>query len=208
MLLSDLIYQTIKGCVWYNREISKETLINGNTYQGDIDIGVFVNNIFVAFNDGFSIAYEQNKLSPVSLTFKKDEPLECELNDEVLNVYQEVKKNYYNLDFTTTNLNEIQLLEEKKDSEGDIFVEVIKSLPYLEWSIFSTSGDFDLMEYGISNQVCYAISDYVKAKLYYDVDANVSYLKENVALSRLNSLPDFGNKVIHNQRDVDLWEGI
>ena len=56
MLLTDLIYQTIKGCVWLKREISKEKIFD-NTYQGDIDLGSFVNNVYVALNDSFTLGY-------------------------------------------------------------------------------------------------------------------------------------------------------
>ena len=208
MLLSDLIYQTIKGCVWYNREISKSDLINTEKYQGDIDIGTFVNNIFVALNDGFDYAYNLNKIFPLTETFEKDEEMEMQQPDTVLNVYQKVSVGYVNLNFETTPLNEVLLLEEKINEEEPIYVEYIKSLPYLEWTIFSTSGDFDLLDYGISNQVAYAVSAYVKAKLYFDIDANVAYLEERVALERISNLPDYGNKVMHCQRDVDVWGGI
>lgn len=209
MLLSDLVYQTVKGCTWLNRELSKSDLIHSEKYQGDIDIGTFVNNVFVVLNDGFNFASGLNKFFPLIEKFEKDEPLELPLPDTVLNVFQKDKENgYLNVDFELSNLNEVVLLEDRVYEDEPIYVEVIKGLPYLEWSIFETTGDFDLLEYGVSNQLAYAVCAYAQALLWIDIDANLGYLKQNVATSRISSLPDFGGKNLHDQRDVALWEGI
>lgn len=209
MLLGDLVYQTIKGCTWLNREIKKSDLLQGETYQGDIDIGTYVNNIFVALNDGFSFAYGLNKVAPLVEEFESGEALEMAMSDMVLNVYQKDKENgYLNINYELSNLNEVELLEDKVYEDEPVYVEYIKSLPYLEWSLFNTSGDFDLLDYGISNHLAYAVCAYAQALLWKDIDANLGYLNQNVATSRISNLPDFGGRLLHDQRDVALWEGI
>lgn len=209
MQLSDLVYQTIKGCTWLNRELSKADLINTEKYQNDIDIGTFVNNVFVALNDGFNFASGLNKFFPIIEKFENGEELDMPLPDTVLNVYQEDSTNgYLNIDFTTSSLNEVLLLEDKVHEDEPIYVEYIRGLPYLEWSIFKTTDDFELLDYGISDQLAYAVISYAQSLLWMDIDANLGYLRQNVATSRISNLPDFGNKVLHNQRDVALWEGI
>lgn len=209
MLLGDLVYQTIKGCTWLNREISKADLLKGEQYQNDIDIGTYVNNIFVALNDSLNFAYGLNKIAPLIEKFESGEALEMVMGDTVLNVYQKDEENgYLNINYELSNLNEVELLENKVYEDEPVYVEYIKALPYLEWSLFTTSGDFDLLEYGVSNQLAYAVCAYAQALLWIDIDTNLGYLKQNVATSRISSLPDFGGKNLHDQRDVALWEGI
>lgn len=203
MLLTDLIYQTIKGCVWLKREISKEKIFD-NTYQGDIDLGSFVNNVYVALNDSFTLGYSLNKVSPILLTKVFAEELTLNEEDIVLVFNIFFKNNNEHIEFSFKNgylklLNKSNLSNKGKE----IVIEGVKRLPYLTSSSVSLDNDIELKDYGISDNLALILSDYARAILYRDIDPNVSYKREQMAISKINALKDYGETFLETQRNVE-----
>lgn len=194
MLLSELIYQVIKSCVWLDYEISKENIIN-NTYKGDADIGTFVNNVYVALNNSFNFALSLNKIAPVYKQLKEVENIY-----EVLAVNYHYGNDYKSLNFTLEN-SDIKLLNFQGDLDK-VFVEYIVEPPILSNSTLSLN-DLELKTYGVSQAVANACGNIASAELTRDIDPNLSYLNKKSAIDLLNILPNFGNATLHNQRYIE-----
>lgn len=205
MKLIDLVYHTIKSCEWLDREISKEKIEDGS-YLTDVDLSTFVVNVYTTLNQAFSLVYTLNKISPVVISLDLSEDNSYNLGNDILevfNVYQNIfgrnnrYKGYVNLYFKNGS------------SDGEFFVknrnnnalnfEVIRQFPTFD----STYNDVDLKSYGINDQVAYICSKYACALLYSGIDQNVAYLRENVAVSIMNTLPDYANYNFHNQQFVE-----
>ncbi len=205
MKLINLVYQTIKSCEWFDREISKEKIEDGS-YLTDVDLATFVLNVYTTLNRAFSLVYTLNKVSPVVMTFEKSEDNYYNLGidvNEVFNSYQNIYdrnnkyKGYLNLYFTKGQSNGEYFVKSITNSEVNF--EVIRQIPILD----STANEIELKDYGISDQVAYSCSQYACALLYSGIDQNVSYLRENVATSIINTLPDYGNYDFHTQQFVE-----
>lgn len=203
MLLSDLIYQTIKGCIWVNREISKEKIIDGS-YLDDVDLGTFVNNVYVALNDAISLAYTLDKVEPVIFDFEQTESDEYDITnldiEKILNIYTVRDNKHKNYSFHYIEKNLVYVVF-PIDRTGTIYFEVIRRIPLLDPTVLTIS-EIDLMNYGITNNLANICSLIARAKLYSDIDYNVSYTKEQSAISLLNALPTYGDKKLHTQEEV------
>ena len=189
MLLSELVYQVIKNCVWLDYEISKENIMN-NTYKGDADIGTFVNNVYIALNNSLNYALSLTKITPIVSLLKETDNIY-----EVLNVYTD----YRTLDYEFAN-GKVKLTNYRGDLDK-VMVEHVVEPPILTNSTLSIN-DIELKNYGISNAVANACGNIASAELTRDIDPNLSYLNKKSGIELLNVLPNYGNAKLHTQSNI------
>lgn len=210
MKVIDLVYQTVKSCVWYDREISKEKIEDGS-YETDVELSTFVFNAYSALNQAISALYNLKKIAPVITSVPRNVFGQYQVDDELdelLNIYS--FKERANGEYIGLKNYEGQEGEE----QGYVFVknvpynvkslkfEYIKRLPFLE----SKYNDLDLNSYGINDTMAVVASQYAAACLSSGIDTNVSYLDKNFALSQINTLPTYGNKKLHYQTEISPTE--
>lgn len=206
MKLIDLLYQTIKSCVWFDREISKEKIKDGS-YLTDIDLSTFVANVYSALNNAFSLCLTLNKIKPVNSAYAVNENGIYFISDcaELINVYY---KNY-NDDNSYNSYTYLQFEKGVNDNEyyvrnvpsevKEIYFEYIKEFPLFD----STYNDVELKDFGISSRLAMCCSKYASAELYDGIDQNVSYIRVQVAISTINALPDYDDAKIHHQESIE-----
>lgn len=207
MNLSELVYQCVKNVKYLEDDgFTRETFLNGD-YDNDTDYANSINNVFTPLNEAVQRLSDLNKIrfvvrestlgdnGEVSLASFFEENEENDIG-VIKNVAIYENNNYHTLDYRLINEKLKVISNVKKGTQ--IYIEYAREIKTFTRSDVSYSveegeqKDIDLSnQYGITNNMCQYIIEYVKGKLSMIIDPSIAITNVNTAESYFNNLPTY-----------------
>jgi hypothetical protein len=165
MLLSKLVYLSIKNAIYYDdSSFTYATFLEGK-HDNNPQYATNINNIFTPINEAISrlsdlerIPYKVASFNFSSLS--EGNILQVSNSKEVVSVAQMYGNDYRSLGFRPFGYGKI-MITDYVSSDRPILVEYKEDIPQFDENDF----DVELKDYGINDSVCNYLMEYAMAKL-------------------------------------------